>query len=101
VSLVIPMYNEELSIEHAIACAVEALAAFDYEIIIVDDASTDRSAEIVRAEIELNPRIRLLQHEVNRKLGGALKTGYGAATKEVVVYMDADLPFDPEVIGRA
>lgn len=101
VSLVIPMFNEELSIGHAIACAVEALAPFDYEILIVDDASTDRSAEIVRAEIELNPRIRLLQHEVNRKLGGALKTGYAAAAKEVVVYMDADLPFDPQVIGRA
>ncbi|MFL6290581.1 MAG: glycosyltransferase family 2 protein [Thermoanaerobaculia bacterium] len=101
VSLVIPMFNEELSIEHAIACAVEALEPFDYEILIVDDASTDRSAEIVRAEMELNPRIRLLQHEVNRKLGGALKTGYGAAQKDVVVYMDADLPFDPEVIGKA
>ena len=101
VSLVIPMYNEELSIEHAIACAVDALEPFDYEIVIVDDASTDRSAEIVRAEMAANPRIRLLQHETNRKLGGALKTGYGAATREVVVYMDADLPFDPQVIGRA
>jgi glycosyltransferase involved in cell wall biosynthesis len=103
VSLVIPMFNEEESIEHAIACAVEALEPLggDYEILIVNDASTDRSAEIVRAEMAKNPRIRLLQHEVNRKLGGALKTGYGAATKDVVVYMDADLPFDPEVIGRA
>ena len=103
ISLVIPMYNEEESIEHAIACAVAALESFggDYEIIIVDDASTDRSAEIVRREMAANPRIRVLRHEVNRKLGGALKTGYGAATKEVVVYMDADLPFDPEVIGRA
>lgn len=103
VSLVIPMFNEEESIEHAIACAVEALEPLggDYEIIIVDDASTDRSAAIVRAEMAKNPRIRLLQHAVNRKLGGALKTGYGEATKDVVVYMDADLPFDPEVIGRA
>src|SRR5215203_2334348 len=82
VSLVIPMYNEAESIEHAIDCAVAALEGFDYEIIIVDDASTDRSAEIVRAEMEANPRIRLLQHEVNRKLGGALKTGYGAAAKD-------------------
>lgn len=101
VSLVIPMYNEEESIGHAIACAAEALEPFDYEVIIVDDASTDGSAEIVRAEMAANPRLRLLQHEVNRKLGGALKTGYGAAVKELVVYMDADLPFDPQVIGRA
>ena len=48
-----------------------------------------------------NPRIRLLRHEVNRKLGGALKTGFGAASKEIILYMDADLPFDPEVLGRA
>ena len=101
VSLVIPMFNEELSIDHAIDCAIDALEPFDYEIVIVDDASTDRSAELVRARMAENPRIRLLQHETNRKLGGALKTGYGAAMKEVVVYMDADLPFDPEVIGRA
>ncbi len=101
VSLVIPMYNEELSIAHAIACAADALASFDYEIVIVDDASTDSSAGIVRTWMAENPRIRLLQHETNRKLGGALKTGYGAATKEVVVYMDADLPFDPQVIVRA
>jgi glycosyltransferase involved in cell wall biosynthesis len=103
VSLVIPMFNEEKSIEHAIACAAEALEAYggDYEIVIVDDASTDRSAEIVREEMARNPRIRLLRHEVNRKLGGALKTGYGAATRELVVYMDADLPFDPQVIAPA
>ena len=50
VSFVIPMYNEELNIEHAIGAAVEALQKYadDYEIIIVDDASTDGSAAIVQ-----------------------------------------------------
>jgi glycosyltransferase involved in cell wall biosynthesis len=103
VSLVIPMFNEELNIEHAIACAVGALEAFvhDYEIIIVDDASTDGSAAIVRNLIEKNPNIRLLQHDRNRKLGGTLKSGFAAVRKDVVLYMDADLPFDPYVIGQA
>ena len=102
-SLVIPMWNEEETIEHAIACAEEALCAYggDYEIVIVDDASTDRSPELVRQAAIENPRIRLLQHPTNRKLGGALKTGYAAATKTLVVYMDADLPFDPHVIAQA
>ena len=103
VSLVIPMYNEELNIEHAIDAAVEALTKYadDYEIIIVDDASTDDSPKLVRRAAEANPRIRCFRHEMNRKLGGSLKTGFAAATKDLVLYMDADLPFDPDVLGRA
>jgi len=103
VSLVIPMFNEQESIEHAIACAVSALELYggEYEVIVVDDASTDRSPEIVDRLAAANPRIRRLRHAVNRKLGGSLKTGFAAAAKELVIYMDADLPFDPNVIGPA
>jgi glycosyltransferase involved in cell wall biosynthesis len=103
VSLVIPMFNEEENIEHAIACAAEALedCSDDWEVVIVDDASTDSSAEIVERLAAADPRIRLLRHQVNQKLGGTLRTGYGAAAKSLVVYMDADLPFDPHVIGQA
>jgi glycosyltransferase involved in cell wall biosynthesis len=103
ISLVIPMYNEEANIAHAVACAVAALegAGGDYEIVLVDDASTDGSAAIVRRLALANPRLRLLSHEVNRKLGGTLKTGFAAATKDLVLYMDADLPFDPAEIPRA
>jgi glycosyltransferase involved in cell wall biosynthesis len=103
VSLVIPMFNEEENIEHAIACAAEALDACsdDWEIVIVNDASTDRSAALVERLAVADPRIRLLQHTKNQKLGATLRTGYAAATRSLVVYMDADLPFDPHVIGRA
>src|SRR5436309_7615840 len=103
VSLVIPMFNEEENIEHAVGCAVSALEMYggDYEVVIVDDASTDRSPEIVRRLALANPRLRVLRHAANRKLGGALKTGFAAATRDLVVYMDADLPFDPNVIGPA
>jgi glycosyltransferase involved in cell wall biosynthesis len=103
VSLVIPMFNEELNIEHAMNAAVEACTKYtdDYEIIIVDDASTDRSPFLVACRAAENPRIRMIRHEHNRKLGGALKTGFAAATKDLVLYMDADLPFDPDALGRA
>jgi glycosyltransferase involved in cell wall biosynthesis len=103
VSLVVPMYNEEENIGHALACAVDALERWSggYEILVVDDASRDRSAELVAAESARNPRIRLLRNETNRQLGATLKRGYAAATMDLVLYMDADLPFDPEVIGRA
>jgi glycosyltransferase involved in cell wall biosynthesis len=102
-SLVIPMFNEELNIAHAIDAAVESLSKYsdDYEIIIVDDASTDASPRIVAEMAAENFRIRTIRHEKNRKLGGSLKTGFAAATREVVLYMDADLPFDPDAINRA
>ena len=97
VSLVIPMYNEEDSIGHAIACARAALESCcdDWEILVVDDASRDRSAEIVRILAAADGRIRLLQHEQNRKLGATVRTGFAQAAKDLVMYMDADLPFDP------
>ena len=103
VSLVIPMFNEEENIEHAIACAVDALGrhAGGFEIVVVNDASTDRSAEIVRRLSEADPRIRLVEHEVNRKLGATIRTGFAAARMDLVLYMDADLPFDPDTVGRA
>ena len=97
VSLVIPMYNEEGSIEHAIACARGALerCANDWEIIVVDDASTDRCGEIVRGMASDDPRIRLFRHERNRRLGATIRTGFAQASKDLVLYMDADLPFVP------
>jgi glycosyltransferase involved in cell wall biosynthesis len=103
VSLVIPMYNEELNIEHAVASARESLEKYagDYEIIIVDDASTDRSPRIVERLVADDPRVRVFTHERNRKLGATLRTGFTAATKDLVFYMDADIPFDPDVLGRA
>ena len=103
ISLVIPMFNEEANIEHAIAYAVAALSqhARDYEIVIVDDASTDDSPELVRRAIHGNPKIRLIRHEFNLKLGASLRTGFAAAQYELILYMDADLPFDPDVLGRA
>ena len=103
ISLVIPMFNEEANIQHAIEYATDALGqhASDYEIVIVDDASTDQSPQLVRRATEGNPRVRLIRHDFNQKLGASLKSGFAAARYELVLYMDADLPFDPDVLGRA
>ena len=109
VTIVIPMFNEQENIEHAIACAGEALERHTggYEIVVVDDASTDASAAIVERLAAANGRfgargsIRLLRHEHNRRLGGTLRTGFAAARMDQVLYMDADLPFDPDILGRA
>ena len=103
ISLVIPMFNEEANIDHAIAYATDALSqhAREYEIVIVDDASTDQSPDIVRRAVEGNPRIRVIRHDFNQKLGASLRSGFAAAQNELILYMDADLPFDPDVLGRA
>lgn len=103
VTIVIPMFNERENIEHAIACATRSLERYagGHEIVVVDDASTDDSADIVEGLAARDARIRLLRHERNRKLGGTLRTGFAAATRDVVLYMDADLPYDPDILGRA
>ena len=103
VSLVVPMYNEELNIEHAVGAARESLDRYagDWEIVIVDDASTDGSPRIAQRLASEDPRVRVLRHEKNRKLGATLRTGFSAAAKDLVFYMDSDIPFDPDVLGRA
>ncbi len=102
-SAVIPMFNEEENIGHALVFLAGALErhASDYEIIVVNDASTDASPRIVARAAAANPRIRLISHERNRKLGGTLRTGFAAATKDIIFYTDADLAVDPEDLGRA
>ena len=101
ISLVIPMYDEQENIEHALRTAVDALRGWDYDIVVVDDASTDRGPDIVRRMADRDPRIRMVRHDRNRKLGGSLRTGFAAARGDLVLYMDADLPFDPHEIPRA
>ncbi len=102
-SLVIPMFNEEETIEHAVAIAIDALRRDfeDWEIVIVDDASTDESATIVSGITAREPRVVMIRHDVNRKLGRTVRDGLTAATKDLVIYMDADLPFDPNELARA
>ena len=103
ISLVVPVFNEEENLAHAVAVATRALEEFAgrHEIILVDDASTDRTPEIARGLAAADPRIRILRHDRNQKLGGTLRDGFAAASMDLVLYMDADLPFDPREIGRA
>ena len=94
--MVFPMYNEKEYVSLAIKEAGSVLndMGLDYEIIVVDDASTDGSGEIAEDIARKDSRIKVVHHKKNRKLGGALKTGFSNATKEIIIYTDMDLPFD-------
>lgn len=96
-----PMWNEAETIERAVAAAFEAGDALieageidSYDVLIVDDASTDATGKMADEMAAADPRISVVHHEVNRKLGGTIKTGLANAKGEIVLYTDADLPFD-------
>ncbi len=85
-SVIIPLYNKKNFIESSIASALTQ-DFYDYEIIVVDDGSTDGSADVV-ASIS-DPRIRLL-HQSNQGVGRARNTGIGASAKPWIAFLDAD-----------
>jgi glycosyltransferase involved in cell wall biosynthesis len=103
ISLFLPAWNEEEYLERAVARAVKVLSRLsdDWELIIVDDASTDRTPAIADTLAEKHRQLRVVHHEKNLKLGGAIKTGLAASTKDIVVYSDTDLPFDLDELERA
>jgi glycosyltransferase involved in cell wall biosynthesis len=103
ISLFFPAWNEEDYVERAVTRALDVLPRLtdDFEIIIVNDASTDRTQEICESLAARIPQVRVLTHAVNLKLGGAMRTGLSASTKDVVVYSDIDLPFDLRELQRA
>jgi glycosyltransferase involved in cell wall biosynthesis len=95
-SVIVPSYNEEATIAHVIqqVLRLDAVA----EVIVVNDCSRDRTAEIVLELAARDPRVRLLQHDVNRGKTEALKTGFAQLRGEIVIIQDADLEYDPSEI---
>lgn len=96
ISVVVPVYNEEETVDHVL----EALARvpLDLEVIVVDDASTDRTWEILQQLQRREPfnTYRYMRHNRNAGKGVALRTGFGLVTGELVTIQDADMEYDPQ-----
>jgi dolichyl-phosphate beta-glucosyltransferase len=101
-SIVIPAFNEEKRIKGSLAesCAYMSDSGMDYEIIIVDDGSSDGTSRIVESMATDFPQVRLVRYKKNRGKGYALRTGVLVTKGDFVLVMDADLSTPMEELGK-
>ena len=102
-SIFFPMYNEKATVERMAGKALTVLAALadDYEVLIVDDGSSDGSERIADDLARRHPQVRVIHHPHNRGYGAALRTGFQSAAKELVFYTDSDEPVNLWEIKQA
>ncbi|PYR42458.1 MAG: glycosyltransferase family 2 protein [Acidobacteria bacterium] len=100
-SVFFPAYNDSGTIASMVIRAVQAATALtsDYEIIVVNDGSSDATPQIVDELARTYPRVRAVHHPQNRGYGGALQTGIRAATKDLIFYTDGDAQYDPAEVS--
>lgn len=72
----------------------------DYEIVVVNDGSPDHTGQILEELKGRYPRLRVITHERNRGYGGALRTGFASATRDLIFYTDGDAQYDPRELDR-
>jgi len=104
-SIFFPAYNDSGTIASLVITALQTARTLTphHEVIVVNDGSADNTAEILEELARTYPEVRIVHHEKNRGYGGALRTGFATATRELVFYTDGDGQYDPaemEVLWR-
>ncbi len=96
-SIFFPAYNDAGTIASMVIGAVQAARQLtdDFEVIVVNDGSGDATARIADELARLYPQVRVVHHPHNLGYGGALRSGFASATKEIVFYTDGDAQYDP------
>jgi dolichol-phosphate hexosyltransferase len=97
-SILMPVYNERERVEQAIAEVLDTQLPTEFELIVVDDGSTDGTRDILRGR-EWDDRVRLFEHPSNRGKGAAVQTALAEARGEYAAIFDADLEYDPTDLG--
>jgi glycosyltransferase involved in cell wall biosynthesis len=104
VSVIVPAFNEGLVIDetlHALYPYMQSLTdLYEWEIVIVDDGSTDETGDLADAFAAVHDEVRVLRHRVNFSLGQALRTAFNNCTSDYLVVIDCDLTYGPEHVGR-
>ncbi len=104
VTLLVPVYNEALKLMSSLTELYDYMLSiadrYSFELLIVDDGSTDETNSIAAAFSETRPEVRLLTQPVNMRLGQALRDGFDASNGDIVVVFDSDLSYSPDHIGR-
>ena len=97
-SVFFPAYNDGGTIASLVISALKVAPSLtpDFEVIVVNDGSTDDTPQILDELVRLYPdRVRAIHHPKNRGYGGVLRSGFGAATKDLIFYTDGDFQYDP------
>ena len=96
-SVFFPAYNDSGTIASLVISALRTARTLtpDFEVIVVNDGSADATAEILNEVARTYREVRVVHHERNRGYGGALRSGFAAATRELVFYTDGDAQYDP------
>ena len=101
-SVFFPAYNDSGTIASLVIRALQTARSLtdDFEVIIVNDGSVDATAEIANELARTYPQVKVVHHHGNRGYGGALRTGFQTATRELVFYTDGDAQYDPAEMAR-